>query len=110
MPYLAQLQRAGFSVWPFDPPGWPRLMEVYPRIMTGPVVKSDRRARIAYLDSTDWKIDRRLVDLAVSSEDAFDAAISAMVMSEHESDIERLEPTADPVTRLEGAIWRPGPQ
>jgi hypothetical protein len=50
-PVLAQLQRAGFAIWPMDAPARPPLaVEVYPRLMTGPVVKSDPPARRAYLD------------------------------------------------------------
>jgi len=44
---------------------------------------------------------------AEDSEDAFDAAISALVMSQHLDALRGLEPASDPVTRLEGAIWVP---
>ncbi len=49
MPGLATLRDAGFSVWPFDPPAWPRVIEIYPRCFTGPVVKSDPHARDGWL-------------------------------------------------------------
>jgi hypothetical protein len=39
MPILHRLTVAGFSVWPFDPPGWPRIVEIYPRVLTGAVNK-----------------------------------------------------------------------
>ena len=29
MRLLHRLHRAGFSIWPFDPPGWPRVLEIY---------------------------------------------------------------------------------
>lgn len=40
MPALLRLARAGFSIWPFDQPGWPQAVEIYPRVLTGPVVKT----------------------------------------------------------------------
>jgi hypothetical protein len=49
MPLLLQLRRAGFSIWPFDPPRLPMVVEIYPRLLTGPVVKSSREARLRYL-------------------------------------------------------------
>lgn len=45
MPILHRLTTAGFSVWPFDPPGWPLIIEIYPRLLTGPVNKSNAAAR-----------------------------------------------------------------
>jgi hypothetical protein len=43
----------------------------------------------------------------VESEDAFDAAISALVMGDHLADLAALRQTADPVTLLEGDVWCP---
>ena len=43
----------------------------------------------------------------VGSEDAFDAAISALVLHEHLDDLAALRQTSDPVTLLEGDVWRP---
>ena len=37
MPVLERLRDAGFSVWPFDAPRWPCVIEIYPRLLTGPV-------------------------------------------------------------------------
>ena len=49
MPILQTLREAGFSIWPFDPPGWPTVVEIYPRALTGAVNKSSRDARQTYL-------------------------------------------------------------
>ena len=50
-PALARLQDAGFAIWPFDAPARPPVaVEIWPRALTGPVVKSDATARAAYLD------------------------------------------------------------
>ena len=45
----------------------------------------------------------------VDSEDAFDAGLSALVMDRHAAGLARLKPSTDPVTLLEGDVWRPSP-
>jgi hypothetical protein len=105
MPYLRRLREAGFSIWPFDAVQRSTVIEMYPRLMTGPVVKSNGPARKLYL--ADWPMPLSLRRRAEDSEDAFDAAISALVMSQHLDALRGLEPASDPVTRLEGAIWVP---
>ena len=50
MPLLHALHTAGAHVWPFDPPGWPLVLEIYPRLLTGPVVKSHAPSRQSFLD------------------------------------------------------------
>ncbi len=105
MPILRQLHRAGFSIWPFDPPGWPRVIEIYPRLLTGKVTKSSRERRGQYLAkefphlSADWR------KVAGSSEDAFDAVVSALVMAKRIPELETLGQASDPVDLLEGRIW-----
>jgi hypothetical protein len=105
MPFLAELHDAGFSIWPFDPPGWPRVVEVYPRLCTGPVVKSDEGRRRVHLAALDLPADIRRA--AIASEDAFDAVCTVLVMDRAAADLAGLAPVDDPVTRLEGMIWMP---
>lgn len=105
MPFLRDVHDAGFSIWPFDPPGWPRVIEIYPRALTGSVVKSDHAARKEYL--THWSLPLDSRTLAEGSEDAFDAAVSALVMSRHVQELRHLKQTTDPVVALEGEIWVP---
>ncbi|MFY9614729.1 MAG: hypothetical protein WAT58_04955 [Candidatus Dormiibacterota bacterium] len=107
LPLLGRLSRAGFSIWPFDPPGWPRIVEIYPRLLTGPVTKSHRVARLAFLDHDRWSMHSSLRELAADSEDAFDAGISALVMAEQQDALEQLPEARDEVERLEGRIWYP---
>src|SRR5919202_725056 len=45
MPHLLELREAGFSIWPFDPPGWPSLVEIYPRLFTKRVDKGRFHSR-----------------------------------------------------------------
>jgi hypothetical protein len=107
MPFLSQLQDAGFAIWPFDDPGLPLVLEIWPRLLTGAVRKRNEQARAAYVESlpTSSHLGERLV----ASEDAFDAGVSALVMSQHADEFERLAPETDTELRLEGRIWSPSP-
>jgi hypothetical protein len=107
MPILTALSAAGFSIWPFDPPGWPRVVEIYPRTLTGAVRKSSQRGREEYLSARKLISAASLRTRAASSEDAFDAAVSALVMWEHRSELTELDDQPDDVSHLEGAIWHP---
>jgi len=107
MPLLHRLHAAGASIWPFTTAGNPVLVEIYPRLMTGPVHKSRQSARLELLASRYPNLapDRRA--LAAASEDAFDAAVSALVMIEHIADLLALPAQTDPAVKLEGRIWHP---
>ena len=76
MQALHRLAAAGFSVWPFDPPARPLVVEIFPRLLTRAVVKSSQAARARYL--ADVALPPALHAHAEASEDAFDAAISAL--------------------------------
>jgi hypothetical protein len=104
-PILSRLAEAGLSVWPFDSPGLPQVVEIYPRLLTGPVNKGDTDARAAYLESRGYTIDEKLYLRAVCSEDAFDAAVSALVMYENLDALTELPQINDRQTLLEGLIW-----
>ena len=105
MPHLTTLRQAGLSVWPFHPAGPSTVVEIFPRLLTGAVVKSDPAARDSYLDANVPEIPAALRGLAASSEDAFDAAVSAVVMARNAEDLRDLRPARDATIRLEGAIW-----
>lgn len=106
MPELLRLHQAGFSIWPFDPPARPLVVEIYPRLLTGPVVKSDPHARAQYVSKLSMRIPVGLRDRAASTEDAFDAAVSAVIMAQHSSELATL-PAANNAEAMEGAIWAP---
>lgn len=89
MPHLTALSREGFAIVPFSPPRLPWAMEIYPRILTGPVVKSDPEARRRALADGFPEIPEQLRQRAIGSEDAFDAALSAVVMARHLLDPDR---------------------
>ena len=107
MPHLATLHTAGFSIWPFHEVRTPLVIEIFPRLLTGPVKKSDYAAREAYLAQRFPEIDEAFAYKAASSEDAFDAAVSAVIMSRHVDEIFALTATRDPRERIEGRIWWP---
>jgi hypothetical protein len=109
MALLGTWRAAGIGVWPLDPaPGTSGVLalEVYPRAMTGPVVKSSAAARAAQV-AADPRVPPELHDDVVATEDAFDAALAALGMAEHVADLAALTPSSDPVARLEGRMWAP---
>lgn len=103
---LARFHRAGFSVWPFDPPAFPMLVEIYPRLLTGPITKSSEDSRRAYLRNSQ-AIRGRHREQAAAGEDAFDAAVSALVMAGASKQLTALRQSTSCVERLEGRIWHP---
>ncbi|MDD7941504.1 hypothetical protein PHK61_24075 [Actinomycetospora lutea] len=107
MPHLARLRAAGFAVWPFDDAGPATLVEIYPRVHTGLVVKRSPAARRGAVRA-DPRIPAALRDDVVASEDAFDAAVSALAMAEHLDALRSLR-AAPPgsAEAIEGALWRP---
>jgi hypothetical protein len=108
MKHLAGLRRRGFAIWPFDRPAARIVVEIYPRLLTGRVVKSKRATRERYLDQRFRDLDPTLRDRAISSEDAFDAAVSGLVMSRHVRELQTLERSADGDYSVEGRVWAPG--
>lgn len=107
MPLLRRLSVAGFSVWPFDAPRMPLVIEIHPRLLSGAVAKSDPRARAEYLARRHPGLGDENRAKAASSEDAFDAAVSALVMAEHVESLASLPAAEDRWARLEGRIWHP---
>lgn len=111
MPVLHRLHGAGFGVWPFTAQARATAVEIYPRLLTGPVKKSVRDCRREYLDRTEQQLgalNPSIKELASASEDAFDAAVSALVMARHADELARLPRRDDARTLIEGEIWRPG--
>jgi hypothetical protein len=109
MPLLRNLFLGGATIWPFVLGRWPLVLEIYPRVLSGPVRKSNPDARRALLEGRYASLAPAHLELAAGSEDAFDAAVSALVMVEHMDELEamRLQAEADPELRLEGRIWHP---
>lgn len=120
MPVLLKLREAGFRIWPFDPPELdsdsphPLVVEMYSRLNTGPVHKSNPAKRSEYLarkrreDSAYAALSRSVLATARASEDAFDALVSCMVMTVRRAEFPNLPQPADPRYKVEGWTWAPG--
>ena len=115
MPHLLRLREAGFRVWPFDDARdeSPLLVEMYTRLLTGPVKKSNPLARKTYLaakkvDPLYAALPRNVVAKAQGSEDAFDALVCAVEMLRWQDEFASLRATRNPQLKLEGITWRPG--
>jgi hypothetical protein len=107
MPILRRLRNQGFAVWPFDPLKLPAVIEIYPRALTQSVNKSSHTARELYLKAKFSSCEPRFLALAATNEDAFDAAVSALVIARHIDAVVKLNQPADALARLEGLIWSP---
>jgi hypothetical protein len=118
-PVLLRLREAGFRVWPFDRPELvaktphPLVVEMYTRLNTGAVHKSNAAARAAYLlkkrreDAAYSALSRGVMQKARGGEDAFDALVSTMVMAERREGFARLPVPRDPLCGIEGWTWAP---
>ena len=116
MPWLLHLRENGFRIWPFEDatPGKPLLVEMYTRLLTGAVAKSNAEARKAYLkerrkgDELYAGLSRGVLAKAQGSEDAFDALVCCLEMVRWRGEFAGLKATMDADLRLEGITWRPG--
>ena len=109
MPFLTRIRKEGFPVWPFDAPQRPLVIEIYPRVLTGGVTKKSEHCRAEYLAVLWPNLAATLACRAVHSEDAFDAAVSALTMDAHLLEFDKL-PEGDEISQLEGEIWVPRKQ
>lgn len=107
MPALRRLREAGFGVWPFDGPGLPMVIEMWPRLFTGPVVKSRRESRRQWLRSHHLPITPLQRGQAEDSEDAFDAvaALFGVQALWAASGPPERPPAGTQAVELEGWIW-----
>ena len=120
MSMLERLHEQGFRVWPLEDAALdgedprPLLVEMYTRLMTGAVAKSNEDARRKYLaekrssDPLYASVGRAVKAKALGSEDAFDALVSVLEMARHAEEFARLKATEDAELRREGLTWRPG--
>jgi hypothetical protein len=124
MPYLLRLRGAGFRVWPYDDAALgvrprPLLVEMYTRLLTGAVKKSNPVARKKYLAARKKtagreygglfaRLSRDVLEKALGSEDAFDALVCCVEMVRWQKEFIGLKRTQDGVLKVEGITWRPG--
>jgi gamma-glutamylcyclotransferase (GGCT)/AIG2-like uncharacterized protein YtfP len=111
MPYLPRLRAAGAAIWPFDAARLPLVVELYPRVFTGPLSKRDANARALALEPYGVRqLPGALRRHALAGDDAFDAALSALGMLAAARELVRLPDARDAQERLEGRILRPSRQ
>lgn len=106
MPHLLTLLEARFDVWPLERVGdEPRgvAVEIYPRLFTGRVAKSNAAARAGAVRELLAGQPSEFAALARDSEDAFDAAVSAVALSRHEVTVDW---DVDERMSLEGRVYR----
>ena len=120
MTMLERLHDAGFRIWPLETSAIdakrprPLLVEMYTRLMTGAVAKSNPEARKKYLsakrktDTLYASLGRAVLAKAQGSEDAFDALASVIEMARYADEFGKLKATRNPELRREGLTWRPG--
>ena len=120
MQMLERLHDAGFRIWPLEAAAIdakrprPLLVEMYTRLMTGAVAKSNPDARRKYLsakrktDALYALLGRTVLAKAQGSEDAFDALVSVIEMVRHAEEFGGLKATRNRELRREGLTWRPG--
>ena len=113
-PYLAQMQHAGATIWPFDAPefGRPNVVEIYPRVfyrksVTNSGNNAGRNSRRRYLQRNYPGLGQQRQEAMTESPDAFDSGVSALVMSAHAGAIQGLQQALGPRIALEGEIWAP---
>ncbi len=104
MPALLALREAGFKIWPFDPPGMPLVVEIYPRLFYGKVAKNRLEARVEHLEKYSG-LDKMQRIKASCSDDAFDSLVSGFEMFRRRKEFASLSPTVADSSGIEGQIW-----
>jgi hypothetical protein len=83
-------------------------VEIYPRLFTGPVVKSDSAARAYGLDNLDWgdlDVPSDVRAAAAGSEDAYDALVSVVRMWGRRNELRSLGSSLEAEVQLEGWVF-----
>ena len=102
MPFLTRLSSSGIAVWPFDKPRREQavVVEIYPRLFMGSLKKSNQAERRRFLEDCYPDLESGYRDCAVKSDDAFDAAVSALALAARRETPQLLDNA-----KLEGQIW-----
>jgi hypothetical protein len=77
MEALHRLAASGFRIWPFDAPGLPLVVEIFPRLLAGAVTGNRQRDRERYLAAL--AMPPAVRRLAATSEDAFDTVVAGVI-------------------------------
>jgi len=82
------------------------VIEIYPRILTGPLVKSSCIGRTQIPERLRASLTAEQFEQVCGSEDALDAALSALEMDRNRDSFASL-PVPSVGESLEGVIWDP---
>jgi hypothetical protein len=116
-PCLLALRRAGFVIWPFDPPGERVVVEIFPRLLVRRLSPGLERLtgaalRAAFVDAAPagFTGDGAHATVLRTDQDAFDAAVGAWALWDGRARLDRdLAEAPGEDARLEGRIWSPPP-
>ena len=114
LPELARLQQGGAVIWPFadaNPLG-ANVIEIYPRLLYGrPFTNNNSvRGRDSRRDLLAIRypcLEQHWRDTMIGSPDAFDAAVSALVMGQYSEELRLLQGAPQPPYLVEGEMWPP---
>ena len=111
---LTQLEAASAAIWPFNnaTPGGATVVEIYPRLFYGTGVVNNgstrgRNSRTNFLQASYPHLEQHWKDIMIGSPDAFDAGVSALVMSKYGGELCGLQRATQPTYPDEGEIWSP---
>ncbi len=109
MEHLATLMNGGFRIWPFhnQAEDRPTVVEIYPRFFTQDTTNTSPQGRRAFMDKMFPQVSGFARNLALTSEDSFDAAVSALSMAEYSGNLCHLPSIRNSRLRREGIIWTP---
>jgi hypothetical protein len=103
MQALHRLAATGFRIWPFDEARLPLVVEVFPAAVDRPGEEESPSERERHLSTL--RIPDEFRRRVTASDDAFDAAVSALVMSASVGELLALRNEPDDL--IEGRIWQP---
>lgn len=106
LPFLQVLRDEGFRIWPWDDVKPPAAVEIWTRVAIGSTVKSDASARREAVGAHTG-IGTALQAAASESEDMFDAAMTALWLSQNEKQLLARRKSRRTADRLEGCTWLP---
>lgn len=104
MPFLPRFEAAGWRLWPFTDGDGPTVFEAWPRLYTPGLVKSAPGARSRFVEEQFKNAAPGHRVLARGSDDALDAAATAMGIADAMDEGRRLDEDLDATDRLEGRI------
>jgi hypothetical protein len=110
MVQLDRLAEAGCHIWPFDDPGWPLVLEIFPRLLVrqlcpGLAGSRGEKLRAQLVEGLPPEFLGGHRDKVLSNHDAFDAAVSAWALWLSRNRVVSLVRDTEAPYSEEGRIW-----